>query len=227
MVAPSGQQPAPQQGQSYPPIQAPAAQSSDQAYEFITHPQTEPKRSLIDALPGSGTMVGRIGIMAGLLLLLLILFLIVRSVLGGGGIKSTALVSVAQDQQEMLHITNTVTQQGGGLSTANQNFAVTLKASMTTSQSELFTYLNNNKVKLKPKQLNMKVSTTIDQQLAAAKASGTYDQTFKSVMISQLKAYATDLGKAYQQDTGKKGRALINETYQQARLLGTQLTSGN
>ncbi|HEY5153035.1 MAG TPA: hypothetical protein VII55_03600, partial [Candidatus Saccharimonadales bacterium] len=192
-----------------------------------THPD-EPVRSRSPlSLPGGSSVAVRALVVAGGLMVLLVIFLIVKGLFGGGA-NLTSFVGIVQDQQELLHLTGSAGQHQGQvqpLSTSNQNFAATAQLSLTSSQAALVTYLSGNGQKIKTKELNLKVSTTIDTQLTNATAAGTYDQTFQTIMQSQLTGYMNDLKQTYKQTNGKRGHVLLNTDYEQAKLLLTQLTS--
>lgn len=200
----------------------PEQSSRDQSYAFITNPAEAPKPSSMSRIPFGSSLVGRVGLVAGGLLVLMIIFAIFKSLLVSGP-NVTPVIAVVQDQQELLHIVQKASNQG--LSTNNQNFAATMQLSLTTSQQKGITYLATAGQKLKIKQLNLKVSPTADNQLKAAQAAATYDQTFTEVMQAKLTEYGKDLQTAYKLDSGKKGRILLKDTYYQQQLLLLQLTS--
>lgn len=186
------------------------------------NPQKPPRRPLLSGLPGSHGLPGRLLYVAGGLLVLVILIVIIKGAFGGSNF--TGFVTVAQDQQELIHLATNATQQQT-ISAANLNFASTVRLAMTTSQANLIQYLLNNHHKLNNKTLSLKVSAAADQQLTNAVAATTYDQTFQQIMNGKLKAYSSDLRQAYQMNKGPKGRALLNDDYNQAQLLLTQLDS--
>jgi hypothetical protein len=235
-MAPDASAPAP--GASVPPTGAPGAglspagpasdtpapepDSRDQSYAFITNPALPAKPSTLSRIPLSGSLVGRVGLVAGALLVLVIIFAIFKSLLVSGP-NVTPVITVAQDQQELLHILQKT--NGLGLSANNQNFASTLQVSVTTSQQKTISYLTAAHKKINVKQLNLKVSPSTDNRLKAAQAAATYDQTFTEVMQAKLTEYGKDIQTAYKLDAGKKGRALLKETYAQQQLLLLQLTS--
>jgi hypothetical protein len=204
---------------SYPPAPS-TPQPSD--YSFITNPAPPPKPGL--SLPGNSSVVRLIIALAGLLVLIII-FAVIKSALSGSS-NQPALLSVAQDQQEIIHLTTNVTQNSQGqlnVSTASQNFAATARLASTTAQQQLLAYMKTNHMKTSAKQLNLKQSAATDSQLSAAATSGTYDSTFKQIMQNELGVYKQDLSHAYDLTKGPKGRQLLNNDYNYAQLLLTQL----
>jgi hypothetical protein len=201
--------------------------------DFIMHPATDEvsNKHALPSLPGlSGAnsllkraIFGAVGLVA-----LLIILSIVKGLFSGTS-NLTYFVSVAQDQQEIIHLTNTQgnTTLQQNLTSASQNFAATANASLTSSQADILTYLANNKYKKASKQLGLKVSSQLDTQLTNAVANGTYDSTFQQILKAQLTTYLTDLNTAYQKTPGKKGRTLLNNDYIQGKLLISQLSAGS
>jgi hypothetical protein len=145
--------------------------------------------------------------------------------LSGGG-NTPALISVAQEQQEIIHLTTNATSNSQtGLSTTNQNFAVTAQASLTSDQRQLITYLANNGHKVKDKTLGLKINASLDQELQTAATNSTYDNTFKQTMQTQLSEYQQALQAAYKQTTGPKGRVLLTNQFNASKLLLQQLNT--
>lgn len=183
-----------------------------------------PRRSLLPI--GSSPLI-RVAVVLGGLLILLVLFLIIKGLFGHSNIP--ALVTVAQDQQEIIHLTTNPGQQKNGppasLSVASQNFAITAKLSITSAQSDLIQYMQNNGKKVKPKTLSLKVSKNLDDQLTGAIANNTYDQLFKQTMQNKLGEYEQALKIAYKETKGPKGRTLLSNDYNSAQLLLQQLNS--
>ncbi len=208
--------------------ETPPADPSSPDYGFIVQPPKPPRRGLsLPGLSGGSSLVVRIIVVLGGLLILLIIFAVIKGLLGGGG-NTQALVTVGQDQQEMIHIltgTGQIGQQQAVLSDSNQNFSATAKLSLTSAQTQLVTYMKTNGKKVSTKTLGLKVSPATDQQLTAAASNTTYDTTFKQIMQSKLTNYESALNTAYKQTKGPKGRKLLIDEYKGARLLQTQLNS--
>jgi hypothetical protein len=196
-------------------------QSPDQSYAFITNPAQPPKQSRFSGFRSSSLPI-RIGVIAGGLLVLLVVFLVLRGLLSSSP-KLDSFVTVAQEQQELIHLVENSNQQAS-LSASSQNVAATMLASLTTSQGETIKYLTSNGKKIDAKQLNLKVSAATDTQLTDAEAAATYNQTFREILQTKLKAYESTLSSTYNQTQGKKGKALLKDSYRQAQLFQTQLS---
>lgn len=227
---PQGQYPGQQYGapvppgvpQNMPPQNQPPVPHTD--YEFIVNPGAPPHRS---RLPGGGSLLGRVIVIAIGLILLLTVFSVVKNLLNGNS-NTPLLASVAQDQQAVIHLSaNALTQKQNqvAFSTTNTNFAVTSQLGLTSQQAELLKYMKLNHKKVSPKTLNLKVSQATDTQLTAAAAASTYDQTFHDIMQAKLNTYLLDLKQAYNATKGQKGQQLLSKDYDAAQLLLTQLNT--
>lgn len=207
------------------PLTGPPYGQQDQSYNFITDSPEPPKRSLLQTLTGGGSWRGRIILAGAGMLAFLVLILVLRAIVGGGG-NAAVLISVVQDQQEIIHLAENASNEQS-LSSKNRNFAATAQLAVASSQSQLIGYLTAGGKKIDEKQLNLKVSPTTDEQLVASASTGTYNQTFEEVMRSKIDEYGRDLQKAYEENKGPKGRAILTDSYKQAELMATQLLSGD
>lgn len=194
--------------------------SPEEAFDFIVNPEiAKPKKSLV---PSSGSSLPvRIAFFGGGLVALIIIFVVAKSFIAGGS-ALPSYVTIVQDQQALLHIVTAADDQQD-LTVTNKNFVATASLSLGTSQSDMINYLAKNSKKIKPSQINLRVSQTTDAQLASAAAAATYNETFKQVMRTKLSSYAQELQKAYLESSGEKGKALLSDEYTQAKLLLTQL----
>ena len=222
-VNPTPQPQPPQQLQSQQPgLQQPEVTGPHPpAYDFIMNPNQPPPKKA--GLPGGNSTATRALFFSGAIFLLLVGFMIVRSILSGGS-NLSSFVSVAQDQQALIHLTTNAAEQDD-LSVSNQNFAATAQLSLTSAQTGLVTYLQDNGQKVDVKQLSAKISTATDERLTTAAAATTYNQTFQEIMKTKLTDYISHLQQTYDQSEGETGRALLSDQYDQAQLLLTQLES--
>ena len=83
------------------PGQAPQPGVQPNEYSFIVDPGKPPTRNLV---PRNLPPVTRIIAILGGVLVLFIIFAIIKSVIGGSSGNTQALLSVAQDQQSIVHI---------------------------------------------------------------------------------------------------------------------------
>lgn len=190
------------------------------SYDFIMHPQDSPKQRWprLESWPQRAAVIG------GAVIVLWIILTILKSLLSSG-FDVKPFLAVAQDQQAIIYVASYVStqQQNQGLSANSQSFAATVQLSVSSAQAALVGDLLKGGHKLSSKQLNLKLSPSIQTQLTSAAAAGTYDQAFQSLMKTELNAYSADLVKAYGQYKDQKSRSLLNNYYNQAKLLLTQL----
>jgi hypothetical protein len=189
-------------------------------YDFIMNPNQPVNKP---PLLGGSFLPMRIALIGGGLVVLMFAFIILRSLLSGGS-NVESFVSIAQQQQALLHVIDSAAEQQN-LTTSNKNFAATAEISLSSSQDQLIDYLKSNKAKLDVKTLNLKVSTKVDAELEAAAAATTYNETFKEIMKTKLTEYQASLQKIYEAAEGEKGRALLSSDFDQAELLLKQLES--
>jgi hypothetical protein len=203
--------------QAYPP-QAPQPNAYQNGYDFIMNPGTPPPQG--PRLLNTSSMAIRAGIIGAGLVILMIIFMIVRSVFFGSNL--TPFVAVLQSQQEVVRIA-TNAESLEELSSENENFALTTRMAVSTSQANLLDYMTLNKQKVGEKEIALKASAKTDETLEVAASAGTLDSTFREVMIEQLEEYQASLDKAYNETSGKRGRALLESDYKQTELLLTKL----
>jgi hypothetical protein len=231
-------QPGPQPGQqSYPPQlqqspqqdpygqQPPQQPMHPQAYEFIMQPG-QPKRRGGFSFGGSSLPIKILAVLAGILVVVLVANAF-RGVLGGGSANTAELISVAQDQQSIIHLTAQITEQNQlrNISVSAQNFTMTANLGLTSQQADLLTYMQQNHKKVKAKVLALKVDPALDTQLQTAASSGDLDAAYKEIMTAQLNGYKTALQQAYAKTPGPNGRKLLSQEFESANLLLTQLNS--
>lgn len=200
---------------------SPAPQQPAPDYSFILNPE-QPKRPGLFKF-GGGSKAMRIAVVVAGIFMLLILLIGFKNLLAGSNKSLPSMVGVAQDQQELIHLSQNGVQNA--VATDTKNFAVTAQASLASEQSQLITYLAANHRNVKPKELALKVSATTDAQLAASLSASDYDPTFKDIMKAKLATYKQDLQKTYSLTKGPKGRALLKDDYNAANLLLKQLGS--
>jgi len=193
-------------------------------YSFILEPATPPPKPKF-SMGGSSTLTRSLQAL-GVVVVLLVAFVIVKDVLGssGGGVDTAAMLTVAADQQELVHLVTNVYQKPH-LSSTTINSSVTIQLTATDSQRKLLAYLKQNGTKTNVKELATKANPTLDTALTAAQTNGTFDQTYQTIMKSQLNTYELDLKTAYAGDKGVNGRALLSGYYDAAKLLLDQLSS--
>lgn len=195
--------------------QMPVQPTNGPDYGFIMQDAPTPKKSL---LPGNNPLVKLLAIGGGILVLFILLS-VVRNIVAPGP-DFSGFITVAQDQQSMVHILDDATKQTT-MTDSTKEFALIAQLGISNDQQEVLTYLQNNKQKVKPKNLNLKISTQTDNRLAQAATTSpaAYEDAFRTEIKKQLEAYQTDLENTYKDFKGQKGRDLLDQAHTNSSLL--------
>lgn len=164
-------------------------------------------------------------VVLGGIFILLIVAVLFMNLLGKGGSKfdKAAMLSVVQDQSEIIRLAAAGSQDA--TSQSNKNFAITASLGMKSEQAELLKYLAENGYKPKDKELALKQSAQTDTQLDQAKSSSTFDTAYDSIMKQQLGTYKQDLSTAYNSAKSGTAKSVLKARYSTADMLLTQLSS--
>lgn len=208
-------------GPTVPPMPA-SGTVAPSTYDFIMNPGKAPKKSL---LPGSGGNAMRLLlVVAGVGILLFGGLYVLKSLSSAGGMDKPSMLSVAQDQTELLHLGTLGTQSA--VSPDVKNFAFTTKLSFGSIQATFVQYLAKQGYKPSDKDLALKESASTDAALNAALASSTFDPTFTQTMQTELQTYQRDLTTAYAK-AGPNGKKILKADYNSAALILAQMASAN
>lgn len=186
-------------------------------YEFITSADSSKKPA---GPPRS--MTQRIAIVAGGGVALLIIVIIFISLLSKGGENTAPFLKLAQTQQEIARVTDSADAIS---SQSVKNLVTNVNVAVTSDQTQLLTELAARGTKYKAKQLDLGKNPQTDQQLATAKAAGTYDATMLSLLTDNLTTYKDELSQAYSATDSSKLKQQLNSDYKSADLLLTQAKS--
>ena len=177
-----------------------------------------PQKPTKTAIPlAGGSTLKRALVFGGGLVFLVIVAALVAPLLGGGSSNTAPLVTVAQEQTELIRVAlagTTITTQE-----TTRAFAYSVNLSITSDNKQLTTYMTTNKLKLDPKVLGFKRSATDDTQLLTAQSNDSYDATFRGVLQKDLTSYSQALKTAYSSVKGPKGRQMLSSQYDGAQLL--------
>jgi hypothetical protein len=202
----------------YPPPSSPAPDNTGQ-YDFIVNNGASSKR------PAPKNML--IFIVGAAVLLVILAWVILSLVFGGKGGAVAPLITIAQEQTEIVRVTK-LADDSNRLSTQDaKNFSKTTRLTVGSDQSKLVAFLAKNGKKLSEKQLGSKHSATTDTALDAAASSGTYDSTLVSTLQTQLKTYQASLQQAYTGATSSSEKTLLKSEFDNATLLLEQSTQRN
>lgn len=172
----------------------PAPPPPSDPYAFLN--QTKRPSPLASSLANLSTR-GKIVLGVGALILLIILLVVVKSILGSGAksFNLTSLEGVLAQQQQIITLATTGSQQQQVTSQSYMNFSYTAIASATTDQMKLIKLLSYNGVKVNPASYTF--TTSANTKLTQAGQTSTFDSLYAAVMAQQLKAYQQALSNAY------------------------------
>lgn len=170
-------------------------------------------------------MKQRILVVLGGISILIILFIIFMNLISGGNGDTTTLTSIAQQQNEISRVASIGIQSGTSQST--KNFAVSAQLGLATDEQELVNYVAKHGKKLSPKALGATENPKTDAALTAASAASNFDETFSSVMDSELKSYSQSLKQAFTKTKSASERQLLRDEYSNAQLLLQQLNQAS
>ncbi len=196
-------------------------------YEFFLNPDKPPRRT---ALPGFGpgkSLGVRIGVIAAAAFGVIIILYMLMSILGG---KSDApnLITVVQDQNELVRVANLATTIGASQSSqTTQNFAQSTALSLSSEENDLIVFLTAHGSKPSPKLLAQTKNLQTNTQLSNALASSSFDTTFSTIMQNQLKSYEIALQTAYNGARDTSEKQMLSNDYTSAALLVKQLNDQN
>lgn len=219
-------QPEPQQTQpitseqggyaSVPPVAASPTTTGHNPYEFILSAQP-PKPSKF----GSGSLAKRILLVCVGLGLLAVIAMVAMNLLGSKGVSREQLVTIAQQQQEIVRIAQTANSQATGQAT--KDIATTIDLSVNTDQQKLLEYGSKINIKIDKKQLNLKKDTKTDAFLDNAQASSTYDAAWRQTMQTMIASYKSNLTTLFDSTESKSLKDILNKSFNNATLIEEQL----
>ncbi len=147
---------------------------------------------------------------------LLIVGLVAAQFLSGGG-STESLVSIAQQQQEIIRVAENTQRTSQDEST--KGFAYTVALSIGSSQQQLQTYITKKGTKLDSKILALKRNADTDKLLDNAKATSTYDTTAQKVLDGLLKDYVDALKEVYQKTNSNELKEILRSNFKAAKTL--------
>jgi hypothetical protein len=185
-------------------------------YDFIMNAPQAPKKGWLPGI-GSSQKQRILVVIAGGVLLIIILLIVFSLIFGGSGGNTDALVKVAQEQTELIRISDIALTKARGSDALN--LAVTTKLSLTTEQQPLLATLKSEGRKLSIKELNAGKNSATDESLAAAEQNNQFDQVFIQTLQNGIANYQKTLKQAYDGTSSKKVKQTLNEAYTHATTL--------
>jgi hypothetical protein len=187
-------------------------------YSFITNPPKPPKKKLVNPT----SVKSKVLVIGGIFVVLLITFSVIKSVFFKSPPIGPALIKVAQQQTELLHLTTRVRDQPGVTSNLVAS-AVTTNLAITTQRAQLVTLLTKAGTKVTPESLALGIDVVADNKLAIAKTTSTYNEVFRTVIKEQFVVYQRTLKQAYDLTNNANTKKILKADNDGVKLLIYQL----
>ncbi|MGB4759453.1 MAG: hypothetical protein WBP26_05355 [Candidatus Saccharimonadales bacterium] len=205
-----------------PNLPPPGQQATVNPYGFIMSPKpVTPKKSPLILGPGD-SFLKKIALIVGAAMVGLILIIIGANLFLGGKDDTTAmLLSIAQDQQEMIRVSSST----GNLVNATElkNFDVTAQATLASDQQKIIAHISANGGKIGDKTLGLKHDPATDTLLATAKSTNTLDASYAQIMEIQLTTYRDDIKVTFESTSDENLKQVLRSAYASSDLLLQQL----
>lgn len=206
-------------GQTPTPSAPPAPSAPNNGpYDFITNYGVKKTGGLFSPNASMKTRIMVVAGGGGLILVLALLFFALIS--SPTGVSASTFTTIMQQQTELARISQLSARDATAQPT--QNFAATARLSLLSERTAFTTYVQAHGGTVDAKTLQLTRSLKTDQELQAAKTSGTYDQTYITIAQTQLTAYEQSLKQAFNATKSTSQRQLLNDAYMQAQLLLAQ-----
>lgn len=165
-----------------------------------------------------------VAIIGGVLLSLLIIIGAVVTSSGKTGTQN--LVSLAQEQNELIRVADI------GISKARtadaKNLATITSFSLRSSQTDTLALLAKQGHKLKPKELAFKQDSSTDNQLNTANLNNKFDEVFLQLLDKSLATYQKDVKQVFDSSKSKSEQQILSTSYNGVTLLvGSQTAQSN
>lgn len=194
------------------PQAPPTGQFDSSQFDFIMNPGKPQKKSL---LPG-GPKVKMIIIGLAITTIVIILLAVILSLFSGSDSTTESLVKVAQQQNEIVRISEDGTKKAG--SEKAKKLATMTYMTVKTDQNSMIDYLAKQKRKVKSKELGLLADKKTDSQLSAASSNGRYDEVFTQIITEKLTEYQGSLKSSYD-SVGTKGKDVVSKNYDNVTLI--------
>jgi len=195
-----------------PTPQPPANQTPNGQYDFIMNPEkpSRPKMSL------DGT-TQKLIVGVAILAVVVIVLAVVMSLMRGGNANADLMTSVAQQQQEIIRVSQLQADAVSDQDT--KNFVINTLLSMQSDQQTYLDLLASNGVKVSDKQLALGQNSATDTTLENAVASNSLNDAIAAELRRELQQYQGSVQQLYSVTSGQNGRAVLQNLYDNAGLL--------
>ncbi len=197
-----------------PTNSTPSGQFDSSQFDFIMNSGQNQKKGLIPlpSDPKQKLLVLIVGGAVGLVLLLALFF----SIFGGSSGPVEDLVSVAQQQTEILRISDEASRELN--STDAQKLSTLVLAVVSSDRTKTINYMKENGRKVDAKELALKQSADASQRLKNAQQNGQLNEVYSEIVLEYLQAYNSNLESIYPK-LGENGKALIEQNATNVQLI--------
>jgi len=193
-------------------------QDPNNPYQFIMEP---PKKQRLPSVGISGNpFIMKLLLIVGGGVAVLIAIALLVNIFFAPKTNLDDLVSITETEQEIIRVAG-LGQVASD--TSVKDAAISAKLAVTTQQQAWLTFLAQNGKKVNATELNTKKNATTDTQLTQAKATSSFDGTFKTILRTQLEAYGVMLKDASDNASDSKEKTMLQAHYSQVQLLLQQL----
>lgn len=197
-----------------PTNSAPSGQFDSSQFDFIMNGGQNQKKSLIP-LP-SDPKQKLIALIAGGAIGLILLLVLFFSIFGGNSGPVEDLVSVTQQQTEILRISDEASRELN--STDAQKLSTLILAVVSSDRTKTINYMKENGRKVDAKELALKQSAEASQRLKNAQQNGQLNEVYTDIIIEYLEAYQSNLESIYP-TLGDNGKALVEQNATNVQLI--------
>jgi hypothetical protein len=173
-------------------------------YDFIMNHPGAPRKSM---LSGNSTKQRALIVAVGVLILI-ILAVVVSNVLSSAGkVQKQRLFELAQTQTEIIRLTSVADSKATTQTT--RTLAATTRLTVESSRQEVLSALSARGMKkIKDKELALGRNTKSDTLLNEAIPNNRFDETYKSLLQTQLTDYQKLLNQVYDSGSAKEKKAV-------------------
>ena len=193
---------------------------SENPYAFLD--QTGPTQSSSFSFLTNGSFKAKLIFGAGSIVVVVFLLIIIKLILSGSSsFNLPSLNVVLYDQQVLIDLTNSYSQQSSNQ--ISQSASYTILGTLTTDENtltKLLTY-NNQKVNVSLYSIPGNITSQISQSVQI----NNFDQTYQSILISQLTSYSRTLQQAYVLNKSPVIKSYLNTDFNHAKMLYQMLNS--
>ncbi len=197
-----------------PPQQVP----EQNPYDFIMNSGEPVKKSPL-GLPSGKSTLQRVLIFGGGILVLFIIGIFFMSFLGGGTSNTETLLSLAQDQTEIVRVADIIAAETSLKSQSTRALAQNTSLSVSSSKQQVVAIITKSGKKVNAKQLGLSKDAKIDESLKTALSTNQYDEVANQILITKLKKYRDTLKTSYDAVSAQSDKQVLSDAFKGTNLL--------